>query len=51
MGGAVERDVRGSRGSGFNPSLGPVRRVRLLKNYFIIIPMHVMIREIIQGRK
>jgi len=35
----------------FNPNLGPVRRVRLLKNYFIIIPMHTMIREIIPGRK
>ena len=29
---------------------GPVRRVRLLKSYFIIIPMHVMIREVIPGR-
>jgi len=34
----------------FNPSFGPVRRVRLLKIYFIIIPMHVMIMEIIPGR-
>jgi len=33
--------VRGSPGSGFNPSLGPVRHVCLLKNYFIIIPMHI----------
>ena len=34
----------------FNPGFGPVMRVRLLKIYFIIIPMHVMIREIIPGR-
>ena len=34
----------------FNLSFRPVRRVRLLKNYFIIIPMHVTIREIILGR-
>ena len=35
----------------FNPSFGPVRRVRLrLKSYFIIIPMHVMTREVIPGR-
>jgi len=33
----------------FNPSFGPVRRVCLLKSYFII-PMHVMIREVIPGR-
>jgi len=32
--------VRGSRGFGFNPSLGPVRRDRLLKNYFIITPIY-----------
>jgi len=30
----------------FNPSLGPVRRVRL-----IIIAMHIIIREIIPGRE
>jgi len=30
------------------PDLGPVRRVRLLKNYFIMIPIHMMIREIIR---
>jgi len=35
----------------FNLSFGLVRCVRLLKNYFIIIPMHVIIREIIMGRK
>jgi len=35
----------------FNPSFDAVRRVRLLKNYFIIIPIHMMIREIIPGRK
>ena len=34
----------------FNPSFGPVKHVCLLKIYFIIIPMHVMIREIIPGR-
>jgi len=34
----------------FNRSFGPVRRVRLLKSYFIIIPMHAMIREVIPGR-
>jgi len=34
----------------FNPSFGPVRRVHLLKSYFIIIPMHVMIRKVIPGR-
>jgi len=34
----------------FNPSFCPVRRVRLLKSYFIIIPMHVMITEVIPGR-
>jgi len=31
---AVERDVRGSQGLGFNPSLGPIRRIRLLQNYY-----------------
>ena len=35
----------------FNMSLGPVRHVRLLKNYFIIIPTHMMIWEIIPVRK
>jgi len=35
----------------FNPSFGPVRHVCLLKNYFIIIPMNMMIREIVLGRK
>jgi len=35
----------------FNPTLGLVRRVLLLKNYFIIILMHMMIMEIIVGRK
>jgi len=35
----------------FNSSLGPIRHVHLLKNYFIIIPMHMMIREISPGRK
>jgi len=35
---------------GFNQSFGPVRRVRLLKIYFMTIPMHVMIREIIPGK-
>jgi len=34
----------------FNPTFGPVRRVHLLKIYFVIIPMHVTIREIIPGR-
>jgi len=34
----------------FNLTFGPVRRVRLLKICFVIIPMHVMIREIIPGR-
>jgi len=34
----------------FSPSFGPVRHIRLLKIYFIIIPMHMMIREIIPGR-
>jgi len=34
----------------FNPTFGPVRLVRLLKIYSVIIPMHVMIREIILGR-
>jgi len=34
----------------FNPIFGPVRHVCLLKVYFIIIPMHVMIGEIIPGR-
>jgi len=34
----------------FNLTFGPVRRVRLLKIYSVIIPMHVMIREIIPGR-
>jgi len=34
----------------FNPSFGSVRRVRLPKSYFIIIPMQVMIREVIPGR-
>jgi len=28
----------------FNPSLGVARRIRLLKNYFVIITMHMMIR-------
>jgi len=46
----VERDVHGGRCSEFNPRIGPVRRVRLLKICFIIIPMHIMIREIIPGR-
>jgi len=36
----------------FNPSRGPVRRIRLRKsNYLKIIPMHMMIREIILGRQ
>jgi len=34
----------------FNPSFGPVRRIRLVKIYLTTIPMHVMIREIILGR-
>jgi len=34
----------------FNPTFGPVRRVRLQKIYSVVIPMHVMIREIIPGR-
>jgi len=34
----------------FNPTFGPVRHVRLLKIYSVIIPMHVMIRDIIPGR-
>jgi len=39
--------MRGSQGLGLNASLGLVRRVHLLKDYFIIISTHVMIREII----
>ena len=48
---AVERDVRGSHCSEVQSDLcfGSVRCVRLLKIYFIIIPMHVMIREVIPG--
>jgi len=34
----------------FSPSFGPVRHVRLLKIYFIIIPVQVIIREIIPDR-
>jgi len=45
--GTAWRDVVGR----FSPSLGPVRRICLLKNYFIIIPTRMMIREIIPGRR
>jgi len=44
--------VQCAAGLEFNPSRGPVRRVRLRKsNYLKIIPMHMMIREIIPGRQ
>jgi len=36
----------------FNPSRGPVKRLRLRKsNYLKTFPMHMMTREIIPGRK
>jgi len=42
---AVERDAHSGRCREFNPSRGPVKRVRLRKsNYLKIIPMHMMIR-------
>ena len=50
---AVERDARSvPQVRSSNPSRGPVRRICLCKsNYLKIILMHMMIREIIPGRK
>jgi len=48
---AVECDVRGSRCSEVQSELWSGKaRLPTKKTYFIIIPMHVMIGEVILGR-